>query len=106
MRKGFLADEVIASDATQVLRGSSPLGVVLAVMPWNFPFWQVFRFAAPALMAGNAGLLKHSSNVPRCALQIEEVFSQGRFPGGRLPDPDDRLRQGREGNRDTLRSRR
>ena len=76
----FLQDEIIPTDASKSFVTFKPLGVVLAVMPWNFPFWQVFRFAAPNLMAGNAGMLKHSSNVTGCALAIEEIFHEAGFP--------------------------
>src|SRR5688572_28200507 len=76
----FLADEDVPTEAGRSFVAFEPLGVVLAVMPWNFPYWQVFRAAAPALMAGNAMLLKHAANVPRCALEIEAVFRAAGFP--------------------------
>jgi len=80
--EAHLRPEAITTDASKSYVAFEPLGVILAIMPWNFPLWQVFRFAAPALMAGNVGVLKHASNVPGCALIIEEIFAQAGFPAG------------------------
>ena len=78
----YLADEEVPTNAKRSYVKYQPMGVILAVMPWNFPLWQVFRFIAPGLMAGNTGLLKHASNVPQCALKIEEILRDAGFPEG------------------------
>jgi succinate-semialdehyde dehydrogenase/glutarate-semialdehyde dehydrogenase len=80
--EAFLSEQPRETDASQSYVRFDPLGPILAIMPWNFPFWQVFRFAAPALMAGNTGILKHASNVPRSALDIDDIFRQAGFPEG------------------------
>jgi succinate-semialdehyde dehydrogenase/glutarate-semialdehyde dehydrogenase len=97
----FLAPEPVQTEARKSFIAFNPLGVVLAIMLWNFPFWQVFRFAAPGLMAGNAAVLKHASNVPGCALAIERVFRKG-VPRAPVSNPVDRQPGGRRGHRESF----
>jgi succinate-semialdehyde dehydrogenase / glutarate-semialdehyde dehydrogenase len=80
--ENFLKDEMISTEARRSYVAYQPTGTILAIMPWNFPFWQVFRFAAPALMAGNVAMLKHSSNVPGCSTALEQLFIEAGFPEG------------------------
>ncbi len=97
--ESMLADEVVQTSASDSRALFRPLGPVLAVMPWNFPMWQVIRFAAPALMLGNTGLLKHSANVPQTAQLLEDVFTPRRLSGRGLPEPSHRVRPRGQGDR-------